>query len=322
MSSAVFIGTVQISLRALERVIALDFPLNAICTLPIEKGYRHSDYVDLAPIAESNGIQCFHTEFINSSEAVHEIQSYQPDFIFCIGWSQILSRNVLEIPKKGCVGFHPSPLPQNRGRAVIPWTILQGRSETAGSLFWLDEGVDSGEIIMQHPIELDYGETASTLYDKQVLGLENMLNEVLPLLKDGRLPRAVQNHGTATYCSKRTRSDGFINWELPALDIWNLIRATSKPYPGAFSLYEGSEIIIWEADLIKSPIHTGLPGQIQAMENGHAIVSCGGGTNLIVKKVQVLGKNEAIPSEVLKVQSRMGLSRYEVASKIIEQNNK
>ncbi|MBU61148.1 MAG: methionyl-tRNA formyltransferase [Opitutae bacterium] len=322
MSSAVFIGTVQISLRALERFIALDFPLNAIFTLPFDKGHRHSDYVDLVPIANLNGIECVHTDFINSSESIKKIKSYEPDFIFCIGWSQILSRNLLEIPQVGCVGFHPSALPENRGRAVIPWTILQGRTKTAGTLFWLDKGVDSGDIIIQNPISVDYDESASTLYDKQVLGLENMLNEALPLLKDGVLPRTAQNHGTATYCSKRTRIDGFINWELPALDIWTLIRASSKPYPGAFSLYGGSEIVIWEADLIKSPMYTGIPGQIQAIENGHAIVSCGGDTNLIVKKVQVSGHNEEIPSEVLKVQSRMGLSGYDLVSKIIGQNNK
>lgn len=322
MSSAIFIGAVDISLKALQRLVNLDFPVSAVITLPENNRNRHSDYVNLGSFAKSNRIQFFTTENINSPDSINFIKALDPDYIFCIGWSQILSHEILRTPKNGCVGFHPSALPKNRGRAAIPWTILLGDTKTSGTLFWLDKGVDSGDILIQKNISLDVNETAKSLYEKHIYCLEEMLGKVSNRLLNGDLPRTAQNHAKATYCSKRIRTDGLIDWDLPAYNIWTLIRATTKPYPGAFSFYDNKEIIIWEADLFSDTVFNGIPGQIQDIDKGGAIISCGGSSLLAIRRVQFLGQDESDPSNVFKVHTRMGIPKYALASAINTHNKK
>ena len=232
--------------------------------------------------------------------------------MFVIGWSQILRSEVLRIPRLGTIGYHPALLPEFRGRGVIPWTIIQGLSRTGGTLFLMDEGMDSGDIVVQKEFELDPAETASSLVDKHMKQLSLMVSELLDYIKDGQLPRKTQDHTRASYCARRTPRDGFINWERPAYQTWTLIRATTDPYPGAFTFWEGQKIIIWKARLLEHcNRYIGFPGQIQECLESSVIVQCGDGKHIELIEVQTEGQERRKPS-FLKKHGCLGLNLLDI----------
>lgn len=304
------VGTVRSTQVALETIVQRGIMPSILITLPLSKAYRHSDFVDLRPLALKYNISLLETSNINDVKVIDYLKELKLDYIFVIGWSQILSKELLDIPSKGCIGYHPAPLPRNRGRAVIPWTILLGEKETGSTLFWLDEGIDSGDILVQKIFPVSPSETATTLYEKHLKVLEELLLEALYLLENDKAPRIPQDNSKATYCAKRTPEDGFINWELPAKNIETLIRAVTRPYPGAFTFYKGKKTIIWEAERVEDDIYYGLPGQIQKISSDGIIVTCGDGSCLLLKDIEI--ENELSPTEFFKVHEKLGINILEL----------
>ena len=282
----VFVGAVEGSYHALEEMLAQGADVVGVFTLAPEYASRHSDFADLSPLAQQYGVPLWGINNINDPEVVAQMQGLEPDYIFVIGWSQIVKRPVLELPTRACIGFHPALLPQNRGRAVIPWTILQGLRRSGATLFYLDEGLDSGDILIQKSFTVESDETARTLYNKVTATLREMIREVLPFLENDNPPRQLQDHSKATYCAKRTPADGLIDWQHPAEQIWTLIRAVGEPYPGAFTFHQGKKLVIWEATLVLSAPYCGLPGQVQAINQDGVLVQCGDGKHILLRTVQ------------------------------------
>jgi methionyl-tRNA formyltransferase len=246
--------------------------------MPPDAAGRHSDYVDLSPLARSAGCEIVHATNINAPLALEALRSFEPDLVLVVGWSQICGEAFRSIARIGNIGFHPSPLPRMRGRAVIAWTILLGVSSTAATLFWLDDGVDSGPIVLQEPIAVADEETARTLYVKQTDALARMLPRAVELVRSGQAPRIEQNHELATYCAKRTADDGLIDWRWPAETILRLIRAVGEPYPGAFTTSAGRRLVVDAATrFAESDRYVGLPGQVQCHTPEGFVVRCGDG---------------------------------------------
>lgn len=317
-----FVGAVEGSYHALEEMLAQGADVVGVFTLAPEYASRHSDFVDLSPLAQRYQVPLWGINNINDPEVVAQMQGLEPDYIFVIGWSQIVKRPVLELPTQACIGFHPALLPRNRGRAVIPWTILQGLRRTGATLFYLDEGVDSGDILMQKSFTVEPHETARTLYNKVTAALRQMIREALPLLESGDPPRHPQDHSKATYCAKRTPADGLIDWQRPAEQIWTLIRAVGEPYPGAFTFHRGRKLTVWEAAFVGSAPYCGLPGQIQALTQDGALVSCGDGKHVLLRTVQPEGGERCPAADYFtKVHEVMGidwLSLYQQLQKLME----
>lgn len=286
----IFVGAVESSYHALEEMLTQGANVVGIFTLALRYAHRHSDFADLRPVARQHGVPLWDINNINDPEVIAQMQALEPDYIFVIGWSQIVKRAVLELPTQACIGFHPALLPQNRGRAVLPWTILQGLRRSGATLFYLDEGLDSGDILIQKSFTVEFDETARTLYNKVTATLREMIREILPFLENGNPPRQPQEHSRATYCAKRTPADGFIDWQRSAEQIWTLIRAVGEPYPGAFTFHRGRKLIVWEASLVGSAPYCGLPGQIQAISQDGALVQCGDGQHILLRTVQPEGE--------------------------------
>jgi len=259
-------------------MVRAGFVPNLVVTLPQEASHRHSDFVDLADPARAAGSPIFYTKNINAPETLDALRTEEPDLCLVIGWSQICRQPFREIARLGNVGFHPSALPKLRGRAVIPWTILTNQRETGSTLFWLDEGVDSGAILLQKLFPVAADETARSLHAKHISALELMLPEALSLLKAGTAPRIPQDLRQATYCAKRTADDGLIDWRLPAADVLRLVRACGDPYPGAFTYQGGEKLSIAHAvSLPTSDRYIGLIGQVQCFTDRGFAVRCGDG---------------------------------------------
>ena len=271
-----FLGAVEGSRRALEALCDAGHVPDLVLTLPAEAAARHSDYADLAEVARKHDVPVFETRDINDTATLAELRDLAPDLILVIGWSQIAKADFRAIPRLGTVGFHPAPLPRLRGRAAIPWTILAGLQETAATLFWIDEGCDSGDILIQGAVPVEARETARSLYDKQIETLCRILPEALDRIAAGDDIRTRQDGAQASYCARRTAEDGRIDWTLTAADVDRLIRAVGEPYPGAFTDHAKGRLWIDSARVHDGPPgYIGMPGQLQEIGDT-LIVNCAG----------------------------------------------
>ncbi len=298
------VGAVESSAAALAAMVDSGHAPHLVVALPAERKARHSDYADLVELSATHGLAAHPTTDINEPETIARLKELDPDIVFVLGWSQICGPEFLEIPAIGCIGFHPSALPQNRGRAVLPWTIIQGLEQTGASLFWLAEGMDDGDIVAQEKVGVDPDETARSLYDKHAAALQSMLRAVLPQLAGGDIPRHPQDHSQATYCAKRVPGDGRIDWDRPARELWTLIRATGAPYPGAFSYYDDRKVTVWAADLIGAAPHWASPGQIVAIGEEGSLVHCGDGGHLLLRNLEFADEDSGKGPRKLKLHDR------------------
>lgn len=270
------VGSTQILLEELAPAEGWVVPL--LVTLPIEARGRHSDFVDLEPLARRAGATTHRTRKTNSEETLAAVRDAAPDVIFVIGWSQLCGPDFLALAPDSVVGYHPAALPRLRGRAAIPWTILLDEPITAGSLFWMEEGTDDGDLLAQHYFHVARDETARTLYARHMDALSAMLKECLPALVRGERRRTVQDERFATWAAKRTSADGLVDWAASAVEIDRLVRAVGHPYPGAFTYSDGDKLVIWKSEVLAGDWrYHARPGQIVVREADMLVVATGEG---------------------------------------------
>ncbi len=282
---AVVIGAVEstaILADALLQAEGWSVPL--IVTLPEELQARHSDFVDMRPYAHKLGAKVHPAGNSNDAETCAAIEQADPDYIFVVGWSQICGPDILGIKPGKVVGYHPAPLPRLRGRAAIPWTILLDERITAGSLFWIDEGTDSGDLLAQHYFHLAGDEIVAEVYDRHMAALAQMLAEILPMLGRGEERRIAQDARYATWAARRTQADGLIGWHEGVEDIHRLVRAVGRPYPGAFTFAGERKLVIWQSAVESGPdrFHA-RPGQIVLNDDGELLVKTGQGVLRLIE---------------------------------------
>lgn len=277
---AIVVGAVdstRVTLEALARTPG--WQVVAVVTLPPALAARHSDFVDLAPYA--GGAEIIYTADGNAPEIVTRIAALAPDLAFVIGWSQICRADFISAAGGAIVGYHPAPLPRLRGRGVIPWTILTGEAITASTLFWVDEGMDSGPIIGQRFFHVAPDETATTLYAGHMKALAELLDGVLPVLGSATLAGTVQDERHATWAARRGPSDGVIDWRQPAATVDRLVRAVTRPYPGASTTTARGSLTIWGVrDWPEGSRHIATPGQVLVRDDTGFAVMCGDGQAL------------------------------------------
>lgn len=318
MDRIIFVGAVELSCVGLDELLRQGVKPALVVTLHPDLDGRHSDFANLAKLAAAHDVPVQFVRNINESSLMQRLIDLKPDYMFVIGWSQLIKPELLFLPARGSIGFHFAKLPKNRGRAAVPWVILNRETETGVTLMQLDEGIDSGDIVAQRTITIAADERARTLYDKICAGLRDMMREVGNELKQGRSLRATpQDHAQATYLAKRTADDGWIDWTCSAEEIHRLIRAVGKPYPGAFTVYRGGKLTIWEARLLKSFNHIGTTGQILARVDDAVVIQCGKGWigALLVEDEE---RGEAVRATELltRMHDKLGLNPYQLWQEI------
>ncbi|KWV92894.1 methionyl-tRNA formyltransferase [Erythrobacter sp. YT30] len=272
------VGAVDSTECAMRAMIASDkCELALVATLEPELSKRHSDFVELGPLAKEHGVDMLHVRNINDDHAIEAMREAAPDYIFVVGWSQICRDEFLSICPDRIIGYHPAPLPRMRGRAVLPWTILADEKITGATLFWMDGGTDTGAILAQEYFHVAPRETARTLYDKHMIALQKMIGTALFELASENPRREEQDESCATFAARRRPEDGRIDWHQSAEAIDRLIRAVGDPYPGAFCDVGGARLVIREADFSQQAPHHGTPGQIVGMSDDHLEVLTGDG---------------------------------------------
>jgi methionyl-tRNA formyltransferase len=285
---AILVGAVESTSVALRALAASpDWSLAALVTLPPELSARHSDFVDLGDAARALGAAVIHTANCNEPDVLDRLRALAPDVILVIGWSQLCGADFRAVAPMGTIGYHPAALPRLRGRGVIPWTILLDEPITAGSLFVIDAGTDSGPILAQHFLHVARDETAQTLYDKHMAALASMLPPLLARLATGDVTATEQDERYATYAARRRAEDAEIDWRADVATIDRLVRACGEPYPGARTRSAGGEVTILAAEPLAQCGHeAAFPGQVVARDETSFSVRCGDGALLRVTRWQ------------------------------------
>ncbi len=287
---SVFVGGVRLSATIVSALTKADEGLEAIfCPAP-DVGESHDDYVRLRPYAK----QCEYHEYrdLNSEGTVEAIRAYEPHVVYAIGISQILGSELLEVPVEGCLGGHISLLPANRGCNPIIWAIANGLSQHGVTIFWMDEGIDTGDIAAQRPFQIGANEHAGDVYEKVEERYVDMLAEQLvPEFQKGNFPRRPQPENPSNYWRRRHPVDGRIDWRMSARRIHNLVRALYHPYPGADVVVGGSKYKVWETR-ITSAAENRIPGEVLDVEAEKLLVKTGEGAIYIYEHELPMGELE------------------------------
>ncbi|MBH30560.1 MAG: formyl transferase [Candidatus Marinimicrobia bacterium] len=269
----VFIGSVKFSERCLKKIIEIDVKPAGVCTL--EESLINTDHADLTQLCNENNIPVKYTHDINSKISINWIRSHNPDVIFCFGWSRLLKPELLKIAPHGVVGYHPTELPENRGRHPLIWSLVLGFAETASTFFFMDEGADSGDILSQKRIEILENDDAGDLYRKMTETALGQLEEFVPALVSGRYERTPQDHSKANTWRKRGKKDGVIDWRMTARSINNLVRGLTKPYIGAHFELDDKIIKVWKTKIIRNQKKNIEPGKVLVGGTGEIIIKTG-----------------------------------------------
>lgn len=271
----ILIGAVTTTRRVLETMIEVDFPISYVFSLDDAVSENVSDYDPIFETAEKFNVPYKKFKKINDEENVKIIKEIDPDYIFVIGLSQLVKDEIINAARKGVVGFHPAPLPKYRGRATNVWQQLLGVKESAVSVFFIDDGIDSGDILAQEPYYIGENDYCQDVLDKIDEAAIVAMRKVLIGLRDNTLIPVKQNDEEATYTLKRSPEDGLIDWNQPIKDIHLFIRAISRPYPGAYSMYDGkSKIVIYKAEVLENKKYIGFNGQIAELRKDGFDVVC------------------------------------------------
>jgi len=279
----VFMGSQTIGYRCLQKLIQLGASVTGVVTFVPEKHelWAHS----LDELANAHGIPLF---VATGKDYVEFVEDNNPDLIFVVGWRQLIPKRILNLPPCGVIGFHASLLPKYRGFAPLNWAMINNEPFTGLTAFYLDEGIDTGDLILQKKVSIDDGTYISDLKETIDATAIQLVEEVYASISKNTIRRKKQE-GTASYGCLRTPEDGRINWEQPAEKINSLIHALAPPYPGAFTTYRGKKITIVESSVVEDKRHVfGKLGQI-AFRDGETVSIVTGHGLLEIKKAMFEG---------------------------------
>lgn len=271
------LGMNEESEKAIAALVAVGADIGAIAGLPAEHAANVSDFVDHAGIASRLGVAFLPVSDINAPETLAAFRSTRADMLFVLGWSQLLSTEAIETFPGGVVGSHPSDLPDGRGRAPIPWTILEDRRSSAVTLFRMTNGVDDGVILKQIGFDIPARPTARILYDLVAETLARSFAELYGDFVAGQVTELDQDVARASWRAKRVPADGWIDFRAEAEAVDRLVRAVSEPYPGAYSYLEGERAVFHSSQLASGSDlrRKGVPGQVLARRHGMILVQAG-----------------------------------------------
>ncbi len=240
----VFLGSQEIGARCLEVILRHGHDVVGVGTFQPEDHENWTD--DVSRLVEEHGLPRLRGRRFRTKRALADLRALEPEILFAIGWRWILPPAVLGIPPKGCLGIHGSLLPLGRGFAPVNWALIWDQPRTGPSLFYFDEGTDTGDLVGQRPFDLKDADDAGTVRHRLMEASVALLDEHLPGLADGTAPRIIQPADGATYGARRRPEDGLVDWTAPPRDVFNWVRALTRPYPGAFSFLGGSAVRIWK----------------------------------------------------------------------------
>lgn len=287
----IFMGTPESAVPVLRRCVEDGQEIVAIWTQPDRPAGR-GNKLKIPPIKEfavSRGLPVFQPQKIRTDEAVSQFRSHDADAAIVVAYGRILPKEYLRVPRLGCINVHFSLLPKYRGAAPVNWAIVRGERVTGVSTMLIDEGLDTGPILLQRETEIFCGETAPELLNRLSVYGADLLSETLR--RFGEITPRPQTDDYFSLAPILKREDGLIEWSSASAEIERRVRGF-QPWPNAYTYFDRRRLVVWKAEVLLN--QTGetenQPGRIAAVASDEIIVECGGGTALKLQEVQLEGK--------------------------------
>ncbi len=277
MFKVLVIGAVQTTKHTLNQLVKFGFDVVGVLGHEPLNTASVSGWVDLKSEAAKVNLPYKGFKKINDTENIEWAKDKRPDIIFAVGFSQLMSEDWLEMPRLGCIGFHPTQLPKGRGRAPLAWIILE---QTYGSatFFLMGKGADDGPVFVQEVFSTETADDATTVEKKIEHAIIKSLDSWLPQLKKGIWEPIPQNEIEASWYGKRALEDGNINWNNSAYSIDRLIKASTQPHPGAYTYYKDTKLIIWESEIETNILIKGVVSRVLLVDAVKGrLIQCGEG---------------------------------------------
>ena len=285
----IFMGTPEFAVPSLEKVFETT-ELTAIFTKE-DKPNARGNKIIINPVKQfgiEHNIEIIQPRKMKDSELIKKIKDLDPDLIVVVAYGKILPREIIDIPKYGIINVHSSLLPKYRGASPIHSAILNGEKETGVSIMYIEEGLDSGDVILMESCEITENDTLGTLHDKlKVIGAE-LLGKAITLIEKEEVTSSPQDHTKATFVKPITKEEEKIDWSRPAEEVYNNVRGLN-PFPGAYTTFKDTVVKIYETEKDYEE-YEGDFGEIVALKKKHGPVVKLRDGNLILKNVKLQGK--------------------------------
>ena len=293
----IFMGTPDFAAASLEALIDSRHEIQAVVTQPDKPKGRKGELTPspVKVVAEEKGIKVYQPLKVRDEEFVKTLRTYNPDVIVVVAFGQIIPLSILQMPKFGCVNIHGSLLPKYRGAAPIQWAVLDGEKETGITTILMDEGIDTGDILLKKTIQIDTDETSGSLFDKlMALGAKTIL-ETLDELEKGSLTPTKQGESPTAYAKMLTKAMGLIDFTRSAKELDCFVRGMD-PWPSAYTLLAGKTLKLWKVRAVDG---SGKAGSVIEIGKESFTIACGEGA-IEVLEVQLEGKKRMSAGDFLK----------------------
>ena len=293
----IFMGTPDFAAASLEALIDSRHEIQAVVTQPDKPKGRKGELTPspVKVIANREGIKVYQPLKVRDEEFVKTLRAYNPDVIVVVAFGQIIPLSILQMPKYGCVNIHGSLLPKYRGAAPIQWAVLDGEKETGITTILMDEGIDTGDILLKKTIKIDADETSGSLFDKlMALGAKTIL-ETLDELEKGSLTPTKQGESHTAYAKMLTKAMGLIDFTRSAKELDCFVRGMN-PWPSAYTLLSGKTLKLWKVRAVEG---SGKAGSVIDIGKESFTIACGEGA-IEVLEVQLEGKKRMSAGDFLK----------------------
>lgn len=287
-----FMGTPQFAVPILEAIVGAGYQVVGVVTQP-DRPKGRGQKIHFSPVKEmaiNYGLAVFQPNRLSEPDFLARLADFLPDVVVVAAFGQILPPAVLRVPRYGCLNVHASLLPAYRGAAPIHRAIINGEKETGITIIMMDEGLDTGDILLQEALPIADEDTAGTLHDRLAqLGAQTLV-KALELLVVGRLQRQPQDHARATYAPLLSQKDELIKWDASARAIFNQVRGLN-PWPGAATIWKGRLLKIWRAEVARSEclLAGTLPGQVRVASPEDGLIVQANPGLVLVKELQLQG---------------------------------
>ena len=300
----VFMGTPDFSVGTLKAIVEAGHEVAAVVTQPDKPKGRGGamSFSDVKQAAIELGLLVLQPKRARAEEFVNELRKINPDVIVVVAFGQILSKEILDMPKYGCVNVHASILPKYRGASPIQWAVIDGCEYSGVTTMMMNEGIDTGDILLVEKVKLDSKETGGSLFDKLSGVGADLLVKTLDELEKGTVKPVKQNETEATHVKMLDKSFGNIDFSMEAARIERLIRGLN-PWPSAFTHFNGKLLKIWDADVCDDVVcescESVVNGMITHVDNNSFIVKCGD-NSLKINELQLEGKKRMKTQDFLR----------------------
>ena len=294
----IYMGTPDFAVAPLEAIIRAGHEVTAVVTQPDKQKGRGKE-VQMTPVKEcalKHGIPVFQPVKIKEPESVAELKKYPADIFVVAAFGQLLTEEILNMPKFGCINIHASLLPAYRGAAPIQRVIINGEEKTGVTIQQMAKGLDTGDMLLKKEVIIDPKETGGSLHDKLSVTGAELIVEVLPKIEKGEIQPEKQDDALSCYAKKLDKAMGLIDFDQSAVSIERLIRGLN-PWPSAYTLYKGKTLKIWEADVV--PLEKKEePGTVVFVAKDYFDIATKEGA-LRVKSLQLEGKKKVAVKDFL-----------------------